>query len=82
MHLLVRHRRGHDFTIYTHEHFRLPELFYKLFREVVRQVGEIILAESDDTVSAGTRLFTISNKEAPQNEAYYKHISPEIVCSC
>ena len=48
LHLLVRHRRGYDFTIYTHEHFRLPELFCKLFREVVRQVGEIILGESDD----------------------------------
>ena len=54
----------------------------ELLGKFVRQVGEIILAESDDTVSAGTKLFTISNKEAPQNEAYYKHISPEIVCSC
>ena len=38
--------------------------------------------QSKHTVSAGTKLFTISNKEAPQNKAYYKHISPENVCAC
>ena len=31
-----------------HKYFRLPKLFCKLFREVVRQVGEIRFAESDD----------------------------------
>ena len=48
MHLLVRHRRCYDFVIHTHKHFRLPELLRKLFGKLVRQVGEIILAESDD----------------------------------
>ena len=38
--------------------------------------------QSKHTVSAGAKLFTRSNKEARQNEAYYKHISPENVCSC
>ena len=32
--------------------------------------------------SSNAKLFTISNKESPQNEAYCKHISPENVCSC
>ncbi len=48
LYLLVRHRRGHDFTIYTHEHFRLPKTLRELLGKFMRQVGEIILAESDD----------------------------------
>jgi len=46
--LLVWHRRGHDLTAHAQEHFRLPELLGKLFREVMRQVGEIIFAEPGD----------------------------------
>ena len=48
LHLLVRHRRGNDFTIYTHEHFRLPKLLGKPLGKLVRQVCEIRFAESDD----------------------------------
>ena len=48
MHLLIRHRRGNDFAIHAHEHFRLPKTLLELLGKFVRQVGEIILAESDD----------------------------------
>lgn len=45
---LFIHRRRDDFAIHTHKHFRLPELLRKLFGKLVRQVGEIRFAESDD----------------------------------
>ena len=46
--LLVRHRLDHDFVIHAHEQFRLPKLLGKPLGKLVRQVCEIILAESDD----------------------------------
>ena len=46
--LFLWHRCCYDFVIHTHKHFRLPELLRKLFGKLVRQVGEIRFAESDD----------------------------------
>ena len=46
--LLVWHRRGYDLITHAQEHFGLPELFCKLLGKLVRQVGEIRFAESDD----------------------------------
>ena len=60
MHLLVRHRCGHDFTIYTHEHFRLPKTLRELLGKFVRQVDEIRFAESDDKKSPRDNVINIT----------------------
>ena len=73
--------RGYKPTVFE-KSARPGGMAHKFFLSAIGLRPFLFDLQSKHTVSAGTKLLTRSNKEALQNEAHYKHISPENVCSC